>query len=166
MWINCCCCCCCWVTTQERDLIAFTAGLPTSISATRPSFLYTYRFLSFPIISCSKANKQKKKKGRSGSWLRAESHLGIKLQTPRKNKEGRTLTESRLSRLYVSTSTFSGILPSPSATPHPQPPPGSSSGRERKNKIYIFLIGRFDVRLTSLSSQKISVSCCLICCAE
>lgn len=144
-----------------------TANLNFSHATKFPLYLsFPVHFLSFPIISCSKTNKQERKKGRSVSWLRGESHLGIKLQTPEKNKEGRTLTESRLSRLYVSTSTFPGIPPSPSATPHPQPPPGSSSGQERKNKIYIFLIGRFDVRLTSLSSQKISVSCCLICCGE
>ena len=131
---------------------------------------------SIPIVSCSFPvisyhflfkNKQTRKKKREVSQLiKGRVSPGNQTSDPRKNKEGRTLTESRLSRLYVSTSTFSGILPSPSATPHPQPPPGSSSGQERKNKIYIFLIGRFDVRLTSLSSQKISVSCCLICCGE
>lgn len=159
MWIN--CCCCCWVTTQERDFIAFTAGLPISISATRPSFLYTYRFL---FISCHFLfkNKQTRKKKREVSQL-IKSQVSPGNQTSnllKKIKEGRALTDSRLSRLCVSTSTFSGIPPSPSATPHPQPPPGSSSCQEMKNKNYIF--GRFDVRLTSLSSQKISVSCCLL----
>ena len=130
---------------------------------------------SIPIVSCSFPvisyhflfkNKQTRKKKREVSQL-IKSQVSPGNQTSnllKKIKEGRALTDSRLSRLCVSTSTFSGIPPSPSATPHPQPPPGSSSCQEMKNKNYIF--GRFDVRLTSLSSQKISVSCCLICCGE
>ena len=148
MWIN---CCCCWVTTlsQERDLIAFTAGLPTSVFSYGTKFSlylsFPVHFLSFPIISCSKTNKQERKKGRSGSWSRAESHLEIKLQTSwkklKKDAESRLSrlyvstptfsvvgggggggggdAESRLSRLYVSTPTFSVIPPSP----FPPPPP-------------------------------------------
>ena len=136
MWIN---CCCCWVTTQERELIAFTAGLPTSISATRPSFLYTYRFL---FISCHFLfkNKQTRKKKREVRQL-INSQVSPGNQTSnllKKIKEGRALTESRLSRLCVSTSTFSGIPPSPSPSP-PTPTPGSSSGQERKNKKYVYL---------------------------
>ena len=136
MWINC-CCCCCWVTTQERDLIAFTAGLPTSISATRPRFLYTYRFL---FISCHFLfkTKQTRKKKREVRQL-IKSRVSPENQTSnllKKLKEGRALTVSRLSRLYVSTSTFSGISP---FSPPPQPPPGSSRGQERKNKKYIYL---------------------------
>ena len=130
MWIN---CCCCWVTTQERDLIAITAGLPTSISATRPSFLYTYHFLF--------KTKQTRKKKREVRQL-IKSRVSPGNQTSnllKKLKEGRALTESLLSRLYVSTYTFSGTPPSPSPPPPPKPPPGSSSGQERKNKKYIYL---------------------------
>ena len=120
-------------------MIAFTAGLPTSISATRPRFLYTYRFL---FISCHFLfkTKQTRKKKREVRQL-IKSRVSPENQTSnllKKLKEGRALTVLRLSRLYVSTSTFSGIPPSPSPPP-PQPPPGSSSGQERKNKKYIYL---------------------------
>ena len=133
MWIN---CCCCWVTTQERDLIAITAGLPTSISATRPSFLYTYHFLF--------KTKQTRKKKREVRQL-IKSRVSPGNQTSnllKKLKEGRALTESLLSRLYVSTSTFSGTPPTPSPPP-PPPNPHQVARVVKKGKIKNIYIWTF-----------------------
>ena len=100
-------------------------------------------YLSFPVISYHFLfkNKQTRKKKREVRQL-IKSRVSPGNQTSnllKELKEGRALTESRLSRLYVSTSTFSGLPPSPSPFPPlPQPPLGSSSGQEMKNKnIYI-----------------------------
>ena len=100
-------------------------------------------YLSFPVISYHfllKSKQTRKKKREVRQLIKGRVSPGNQTSDPpKKNKEGRTLTESRLFRLYVSTSTFPGIPPSPSTTPHPQPPPGSSSGQERKNKKYVYL---------------------------
>lgn len=69
-------------------------------------------YLSFPVISSHFLfkNKQTRKKKREvrkliKSWVSPGNQTSNLLK---KIKEGRALTESRLSRLYVSTSTFSG----------------------------------------------------------
>ena len=138
MWIN---CCCCWVTTQEGDLIAFTAGLPTSISATRPSFLYTYHFL---FISCHflfKTKQTRKKKREVRQLIKSRVSPGNQTSNLlKKLKEGRALTESLLSRLYVSTSTFSGTPPSPSPPP---PNPHQVARVVKKGKIKNIYIWTF-----------------------